>query len=255
LFVGEKLMAAGKKPVKGAAGSAKPSGGGPRWDAILDALEGWREALRKERADAGDDAGDPSVTTVAERYRRSPWAVLVSTILSLRTKDEVTLVCSKRLLEKAPSPAALLPLGEDEVARLAYPAGFYRTKAASLKKIAAILIQSYGGSVPADMDALLALPGVGRKTANLVLIEAFDLPGICVDIHVHRISNRTGWVSTKSPDETEMVLREKLPKKYWKGINALLVLYGQNLCRPISPFCSRCVMTKHCRRIGVSSSR
>jgi endonuclease-3 len=181
--------------------------------------------------------------------------VLVSTILSLRTKDEVTLVCSKRLLEKAPSPETLLTLPEDEVARLAYPAGFYRTKAGNLKKIAAILIEQYGGAVPPDMDTLLALPGVGRKTANLVLIEAFDLPGICVDIHVHRISNRTGWVSTKTPEETEMALRERLPKKYWKGINALLVLYGQNLCRPISPFCSRCAITKHCRRIGVESSR
>jgi endonuclease-3 len=229
---------------------------GPQWDRILAALEAWREALRRERAvDGGAKGKDPSVTTVAEQYRRDPWAVLVSTILSLRTKDEVTLVCSKRLLEKAPSPAALLALSEDETARLAYPAGFYRTKAGSLRKIAAILIEQYGGAVPADMDALLALPGVGRKTANLVLIEAFDLPGLCVDIHVHRISNRAGWVSTKSPDETERALRERLPKKYWKGINALLVLYGQNLCRPVSPFCSRCVITKHCQRAGVGASR
>jgi endonuclease-3 len=253
-------MAAGKKPEKNPAGPVEHSGGVPRWDSILSALESWREALRKERAaagggEAGDEGGDPSVTTVAERYRRSPWAVLVSTILSLRTKDEVTIVCSKRLLEKAPSPEALLALPEDEVARLAYPAGFYRTKAGNLKKIAAILKREYGGAVPADMDTLLALPGVGRKTANLVLIEAFDLPGICVDIHVHRISNRTGWVRTKTPEETEMALRERLPKKYWKGINALLVLYGQNLCRPVSPFCSRCVITKHCRRAGVESSR
>jgi endonuclease-3 len=234
LFIGEKLM---------------------RWGEILAALEKWRQDLREERAAAGDDSRDPSVTTVAERYRRDPWAVLVSTILSLRTKDEVTLVCSKRLLEKAPGPGELLALPEEEVARLAYPAGFYRTKAASLKKIAGILIEKYSGAVPADMDALLALPGVGRKTANLVLIEAFDLPGICVDIHVHRISNRTGWVSTKNPEETEMALRKDFPKKYWKGINALLVLYGQNLCRPVSPFCSRCVIKKHCRRLGVGSSR
>jgi endonuclease-3 len=246
-------MAAGKKTTKSPAGPAESPG--PRWGAILAALEKWREALRKERAAAGDDGKDPSVTTVAERYRRDPWAVLVSTILSLRTKDEVTLECSKRLLGKAPSPEALLALPEDEVARLAYPAGFYRTKAGNLKKIAAILIEKYGGAVPPDMDTLLALPGVGRKTANLVLIEAFDLPGICVDIHVHRISNRSGWVASKTPEETEMALREKLPKKYWKGINALLVLYGQNLCRPVSPFCSRCVITKHCLRLGVGSSR
>ena len=227
----------------------------PPWDRILAALETWREALRAERTAAGDDGKDPSVSTVAERYRRDHWAVLVSTILSLRTKDEVTLVTSRRLLEKAPTPAKLLALPESGIARLAYPAGFYRTKAASLRKIAAILIEQYGGAVPADMDALLALPGVGRKTANLVLIEAFDLPGLCVDIHVHRISNRAGWVAAKTPDETEQVLRQRLPQKYWKGINALLVLYGQNLCRPVSTFCSRCVITTHCRRIGVETSR
>lgn len=244
-------MAAKKAPAKKSPGSAVP-----QWGRILAALENWRKALRAERAAAGgDEAQDPSVTTVAERYRRDPWAVLVSTILSLRTKDEVTLVCSRRLLEKAPGPPELLATPVEELARLAYPAGFYRTKAASLKKIAAILIEQYGGSVPADMDALLALPGVGRKTANLVLIEAFDLPGLCVDTHVHRISNRAGWVSTKAPDETEMALREKLPQKYWKGINALLVLYGQNLCRPISPFCSRCVIKTHCPGIGVETSR
>jgi endonuclease-3 len=214
------------------------------WDGIIAALEQWREELN-----------DPAVTTVAEHYRRDPWSVLVSTILSLRTKDEVTLEASKRLLAKAPGPAELAALGEGQVARLAYPAGFYRTKAASLKKIAAILLEQYGGKVPAHMDALLALPGVGRKTANLVLIEAFDLPGICVDVHVHRISNRSGWVATKTPEETEMTLREILPRKYWKGINALLVLYGQNLCRPVSPFCSRCVIAEGCKRAGVERSR
>jgi endonuclease-3 len=215
------------------------------WDAIHRALVKWRKGLE----------GDPAVTTVAERYSHSPWAVLVSTILSLRTKDDVTLEASKRLLAKAPGPAELAALSEGQVAKLAYPAGFYRTKAASLKKIANIVLEQYNGEVPADMDALLALPGVGRKTANLVLIEAFDLPGICVDIHVHRISNRCGWLVSKTPDETEMILREILPKKYWKGLNALLVLYGQNLCRPVSPYCSRCVIKPHCKRVGVEKSR
>jgi endonuclease-3 len=219
----------------------KPAAG---WDAAVAALEKWRREL-----------DDPAVTAVAEQYRRDPWAVLVSTILSLRTKDEVTAEASKRLLARAPGPRELAALREDRIARLAYPAGFYRTKAASLKKIAAILLERYNGKVPADMDALLALPGVGRKTANLVLIEAFDLPGICVDVHVHRISNRRGWVSTKTPEETEMALREILPPKYWKGINALLVLYGQHLCRPVSPFCSRCVIADPCPRIGVERSR
>jgi endonuclease-3 len=225
-----------------------------KWDAIHRALEQWRKGLHKEREDSGLEK-EPAVTTVAEHYRHDPWAVLVSTILSLRTKDDVTLEASRRLLEKAPGPHELAAMKEDHVARLAYPAGFYRTKAASLKKIAAILLDQYNGEVPADMDALLALPGVGRKTANLVLIEAFDLPGICVDVHVHRISNRCGWLQTKTPEETEMTLREILPKKYWKGINALLVLYGQNLCRPLSPYCSRCVIMPHCKQVGVGKKR
>ena len=224
------------------------------WGAIHRALEKWRKGLQTERERGGAEK-DPAVTTVAEHYRRDPWAVLVSTILSLRTKDDVTLETSRRLLGHAPGPTELNALPEEQVARLAYPAGFYRTKAASLKKIAAILLEQYGGKVPADMDALLALPGVGRKTANLVLIEAFDLPGICVDVHVHRISNRCGWLCTKTPEETEMTLRDILPKKYWKGINALLVLYGQNLCRPVSPHCSRCVIKPHCERNGVERSR
>jgi len=226
----------------------------PDWDAIHRSLQKWRKGLQAERRENGAEK-EPSVTTVAENYSHEPWAVLVSTILSLRTKDEVTLETSRRLLAKAPDPAALAMMSEAQVARLAYPAGFYRTKAANLKKIATILLEQYNGKVPSGMDALLALPGVGRKTANLVLIEAFDLPGICVDVHVHRISNRCGWLSTKTPEETEMTLREILPKKYWKGINALLVLYGQNLCRPVSPWCSRCVISAHCQRTEVGKSR
>jgi endonuclease-3 len=222
-------------------------------DIVFKALEKWQ----KERADSGKD--DSAVNTIAEEYRagpaNAPWAVLVSTILSLRTKDEVTRVSSKALLEKALGPKELILLGEAETARLAYPAGFYRTKAANLQKIAAILLEKYNGQVPADMDALLALPGVGRKTANLVLTEAFDMDGICVDIHVHRISNRLGWVKTKDPLATEMALREELPRKYWKSINRLLVLYGQNVCRPLSPFCSVCAISEYCPREGVERTR
>jgi endonuclease-3 len=217
-----------------------------RGEEIFRRLNAWRVEL---------SAADPSVSLLAEQFRRDPWAVLVSTILSLRTKDEVTVAASKRLLEQVPGPAELAAMKTDTAAALAYPAGFYRTKAANLKKIATILLERYGGEVPAGMDALLDLPGVGRKTANLVLIEAFDLPGICVDIHVHRITNRCGWVSTKSPEETEMTLREILPKKYWKSINALLVVYGQHLCRPVSPFCSRCVIKNYCVRADVQRSR
>jgi endonuclease-3 len=217
-----------------------------KWEEIFYALEKWR-------ADLG--AQDPSVNTVAEHYSRSPWAVLASTIISLRTKDDVTLAASQRLLEKAAGPAELSALKEKQIEKLIYPAGFYRNKAASLKKTAAILLERHGGKVPSSMEELLALPGVGRKTANLVLNEAFDLDAICVDIHVHRISNRCGWLASKNPEETEMTLREILPKKFWKRINRLLVLYGQKLCRPVSPFCSRCVIGKYCSRRDVARAR
>ncbi|MDR3303233.1 MAG: endonuclease III [Treponema sp.] len=222
------------------------------WDAIITTLETWRDGLKAHNEFA---ATVPSVTTVAEHYKQDPWAVLASTILSLRTKDAVTLVASQALLDKAATPAALLPIPEEELARLIYPAGFYRTKAVNLKKIAAILVEQYRGRVPADMDALLALPGVGRKTANLVLIEAFDMDGICVDTHVHRISNRRGWVCTASPDQTELVLRDILPKKHWKIINTLLVRYGQSVCQPVSPFCSRCLLPHTCEQRGVTKKR
>ncbi|MDR0321603.1 MAG: endonuclease III [Treponema sp.] len=217
-----------------------------KWDSIFCALEKWRSEL---------NSGDPSVTTVAENYRRDAWAVLVSTILSLRTKDEVTFSASQRLLEKAAGVEDLDAMKEEKIAKLIYPVGFYRNKSASLKKIARILLTKYGGKVPSSMDDLLALPGVGRKTANLVLTEAFDLDGLCVDIHVHRISNRCGWLRSSDPVETEMILREILPRKYWKRINYLLVLYGQKLCRPVSPFCSNCVIVRHCSRNGVERSR
>jgi endonuclease-3 len=253
----KKAKPAAKEPAKKAAPhKAAAKNAVPAWDQIFKALQTWRAGLRpSQEGPQPGGAGDPSVSTVAERYKLDPWAILVSTILSLRTKDEVTLIASRALLEKAPTPAAILALPEDEVARLAYPAGFYRTKAANLKKIAAILIERYAGQVPADMEALLALPGAGRKTANLVLTEAFNKPGICVDTHVHRISNRTGWLISRNPEETEMILREILPRKYWKPSNSLLVMYGQRVCRPISPFCSQCVIRGHCLRRKVDKSR
>jgi len=229
------------------------NGAEPEWDAIFRRLENWRKKVL-----AAPDGEDTAVTTVAEDYNDGPgkpWAILVSTILSLRTKDDVTRAASRRLLEKAPDPSRLLALGTEETARLAYPAGFYRTKAANLVKIASILLENHKGQVPSDMDTLLSLPGVGRKTANLVITEAFGMYGICVDIHVHRICNRAAWVNTASPEKTEEALREKLPKRYWKRINGLLVLYGQNLCRPTSPFCSRCVIREYCERCGVGRSR
>jgi len=218
----------------------------PDWDGIFCALEKWRET-------AGEDS---SVTALAKRPEpEKPWRVLASTILSLRTKDEVTAVAAQALLKKAPGPAALLKLDEKEIALLIYPVGFYRTKAANLRRIAKILLDQYDGEPPPDMDALLTLPGVGRKTANLVLIEGFGLDGICVDTHVHRISNRAGWVETPGPGKTEARLREILPRCYWQVINRTLVLYGQQVCRPQSPFCSRCVLMPWCERRGVERSR
>ena len=222
-----------------------------KWDVIFKSLEKWKKETSME---------DPSVTTVAENYSHDasidkPWAVLVSTILSLRTKDEVTLAASKRLLQKAGNPSQISKMKANSIEKLIYPVGFYHNKAQSLKKIADILLDQYKGKVPQTMEELLALPGVGRKTANLVLCESFDIDAICVDIHVHRISNRCGWLNSKNPEETEMTLREILPKKYWKRINYLLVLYGQRLCRPVSPFCSNCVIPNYCEKRNVEKSR
>ncbi|MDR0452419.1 MAG: endonuclease III [Treponema sp.] len=256
----------------GKAGPAKPGAGGKEpvrdvpWAAIFGALEKWSgkilgaETPPVTMASVGVKGPDhaPAVNVIAGDTGRDPWAVLVSTILSLRTKDEVTLTASQRLLESAPDPASMRLLPEEAVARLAYPAGFYRTKAANLKKIAEILLDRYGGRVPDDMESLLALPGVGRKTANLVLSEAFDKDAICVDIHVYRISNRLGFFGTggtKDPFETEMALRSMLPRKYWKKINSLFVFYGQQICRPVSPYCSKCVIENLCPRLNVGRSR
>jgi endonuclease-3 len=219
-----------------------------KWEQIITALENWRASFPSEK-------GMPSVSTVAERYKKDPWAVLISTLISLRTKDEVTMSASQQFLAQIGTPGDCTKFSRTAIEKMIYPAGFYRTKADNIKKIAEILLEKYSGKVPADLDTLLSLPGVGRKTANLVIIEAFDLDGICVDTHVHRISCRTGWVNTKSADETEQELRKILPLEFWKRINALLVLYGQHICRPISPFCSKCVIKTHCKRINVEKTR
>jgi len=215
------------------------------YDAVFAVLKVWRSGVQE----------DPAVSAIAIELTRDPWAVLVSTILSLRTKDAVTIEASRRFLSRAPTPHALLGLDQEEIARLAYPSNFYKTKARSLKLIAAILMDKYGGRVPADQAALLELPGVGLKTANLVLQEAFDQDAICVDIHVHRISNRLGWIATKMPDESEAALRAVLPFSYWKIINALFVSFGQRVCAPVSPRCSICPIAEHYKRVGVTKSR
>ncbi|MBX0326400.1 endonuclease III [Oscillochloris sp. ZM17-4] len=187
--------------------------------------------------------------------RQTPFRILVATILSLRTKDTLTAVVAPRLFGVADTPEATLALGEDRLAELIYPVGFYRTKARSIVQICAILIDRYGGAVPSGLDALLELPGVGRKTANLVVTAGYGLPGICVDIHVHRITNRWGYVAAKSPDATELALRAYLPRQHWIPINNLLVTLGQNICHPTSPRCSVCPLAEHCARVGVVRSR
>lgn len=196
----------------------------------------------------------PIITFIANRGA-TPFEVLVSTLLSLRTKDEVTAVAAARLFDEARTPEALLTLGEKRVAQLIYPVGFYPTKAKRLMEISRIVLDSHHGTVPDTMADLLALPGVGRKTANLVLVEGFQQDAICVDTHVHRISNRIGYVRTKNPEQTEMALRDKLPRKYWIKYNELLVAFGQVVCRPVSPHCSKCPVAWMCPRIGVAKSR
>jgi endonuclease-3 len=189
------------------------------------------------------------------RRRRDPFDVLISTILSLRTKDEVTRRAATKLLEKARTPTKILSLPEEEISALIYPVGFYKTKARNIIQVCRDLIEKYDEKVPDDLDDLLKLKGVGRKTANLVITLGYGKPGICVDTHVHRLSNRLGYVKTKTPEQTEMALREKLPKEYWIQYNDLLVTWGQNICRPISPFCSKCAIVSYCKQIGVSQHR
>jgi endonuclease-3 len=186
---------------------------------------------------------------------QTPFHILIATILSLRTKDTLTAVVAPRLFAAADTPEAMLALDEEQIAKLIYPVGFYRTKARTIRQICALLLERHGGQVPADLDALLALPGVGRKTANLVLTMGYGLPGICVDVHVHRICNRWGYLQTKDPESTELALRAKLPEEYWIPINGLLVTLGQNICHPTSPRCSICPVAALCQRIGVARSR
>ncbi|MCW7754692.1 endonuclease III [Desulfobotulus sp. H1] len=185
----------------------------------------------------------------------TPFGVLVATLLSLRTKDEVTEAAARRLLSRADTPERMLNLGEERIRELIFPVGFYPTKARRLMSIAAILVEKYEGGVPDSMEELLALPGVGRKTANLVLVEGFGIPAICVDTHVHRISNRLGYVEAPTPEKTEMALRAKLPLEYWVAYNEILVAFGQTLCRPVSPWCSRCPVAALCPRKGVERFR
>lgn len=196
----------------------------------------------------------PYVTEMVQT-RRDPFRVLISTMLSLRTKDAVTESASQRLFALADTPAKMLKLTQRQIEKAIYPVGFYRTKARSIRRVCEQLIGDYASRVPAEIDELVKLPGVGRKTANLVLTLGYGKLGICVDTHVHRITNRWGYVQTKNPEQTEMALREKLPQAYWIEINDELVALGQNICHPTSPKCSQCPVEKLCERVGVIRRR
>ncbi len=209
----------------------------------------FQEAIRKERKQL------PSVSIIAIEFKSDPYSVLVSTLLSLRTKDEVTIKASERLLEKAPDVYALRDMETDEIEKLIYPCGFYKRKAVQLKKVASELIERFDGAVPSSQEELLSLPGVGIKTANLVLNLGYGIDAICVDCHVHQISNRLGWIETKTPEESVDALEKVMPRRFWIPLNELLVAFGQTVCTSVSPFCSRCPESGRCPRIGVEKSR
>ena len=197
---------------------------------------------------------EPVVGVVA-RESHDPFRILIACLLSLRTKDETTAEASYRLFKLADNPTHMRKLPLNQIEKAIYPVGFYKTKARQIRTICQTLLKDFGGVVPNTIDELLILKGVGRKTANLVVTVGYSKPGICVDIHVHRISNRWGYIQTKTPEESEQALRKKLPKKYWIQFNDWLVPYGQHLCRPVSPFCTQCPISKFCDRTGVTTSR
>jgi endonuclease III len=194
------------------------------------------------------------VTLIAEASD-SPFKVLISCILSLRTQDSTTAQASRRLFALADAPETMVRLTAKKIEQAIFPVGFYRTKARTILEICRNLIESHSGRVPDEIDELIKFKGVGRKTANLVVTLGYNKPGICVDTHVHRISNRWGYIKTATPDKTEAALRQKLPKQYWIEYNDLLVSFGQQLCRPISPLCSQCPVAKYCSQIGVTVKR
>ena len=196
---------------------------------------------------------DPAVEKIAEAQQSDPFQVLIATMLSAQTKDAVTFAASNRLFAKARTPRTMARLPVRTIERLIYPVSFYRHKARHVKETCRQLLARFNGRVPPGMDELLSLPGVGRKTANLVLILAHRSgSNICVDTHVHRIANRLGWVKTRTPDETEQALYEVAPRRWWPSINLYLVTWGQNVCRPVYPLCERCAVGELCPRIGVT---
>jgi endonuclease-3 len=224
-----------------------------------------KSSREQSRPAAGTEKNIDSIVTIlkknygselfAEVNEREPYKVLVSCILSLRTKDETSYPASGRLFRLAQTPKAMVKLTPRQIQKAIYPVCFYRVKSKTILGISKRLLEEYGGKVPGTIDELLKFKGVGRKTANIVVTYGFNKPGIAVDTHVHRISNRLGLVKTKNPDETEFCLRKTLDQKYWIPINELLVRHGQAICKPISPMCSKCLIREYCKRVGVGKSR
>lgn len=208
----------------------------------------FQEALKKKKRNL------PSVSLIALKMN-TPYTVLISTLISLRTKDDVTLAASERLFSLADNPEKMLSLSEEEIEKAIYPAGFYKRKAQNIKEISKTLIEKYDGKVPSTQEELLALPGVGIKTANLTLNLGFNIDAICVDCHVHQIANRIGWIDTKTPEESVDALESIMPRRFWIPLNELLVAYGQNICLSISPLCSECPICKECPKKGLKYSR
>ncbi len=196
----------------------------------------------------------PAVSLVAVELQ-DPYFVLISTVISLRTKDDVTIKASRRLFDVATTPSEMLKLSNEQIEQLIYPAGFYKRKAVQIKEISKILVEKYSGKVPSDPQALMALPGVGLKTTNLTLNLGFGIDAICVDCHVHQITNRLGWIQTKTPEDSEKALMNIMPKRFWIPLNELLVSYGQEVCTSVSPKCSMCPQNANCPKVGVTKTR
>lgn len=215
------------------------------------------EEIFKQLKQELDKQPHPTISDIKwKKIIHTPFTVLISCILSLRTKDEITEKAAINLLKKHNTPEKILKLSEKEIQNLIYPVGFYKTKAKIIKEISKTLIKKYNSKVPEDFTELLKLKGVGRKTANIVMTYGHKKPGyLPIDTHCHRIPNRLGWVKTKTPEETEKTLRKILPKKYWMEFNHLFVKFGQTICVSISPFCSKCPIEKHCKKIGVNKKR
>ena len=246
-----------KKRADGPARAGHPDGVGKRSSRASSGGPGPvknAEPIMRALARAIDGLELPAVEKISESQEEDPFQILIGTLLSARTQDATTLAASTRLFRVARTPKSMATLTTRRIERLIYPVSFYRHKARHVKATCRILVERFQGRVPGTMEELLTLPGVGRKTANLVLILAFkSRTNICVDTHVHRISNRLGWVATRTPDETEQALYRSTAPRWWPYINLYLVTWGQNVCRPISPRCGECVIREHCPQRGVES--